>query len=72
MEKIIKENAEQIKSDGKYKFESDKADEITIRPNSKDERNYFSTVISNIGPSGIQYAKDFVTPFLEPVKTAKS
>lgn len=72
MEKIIKENAEQIKSDGKYKFDSDKADEITIRPNSNDERNYFSRVVSNIGPSGIQYAKDFVTPFLEPVKTAKS
>lgn len=72
MEKIIKENSEQIKSDGKYKFDNDKSNEITIRPNSNDERNYFSRVVSNIGPSGVQYAKDFVTPFLEPVKTAKS
>ena len=36
-----------------------------------DNKNVFSQAISNLDESGIQLAKDIITPFLSPVQTAK-
>ena len=34
-------------------------------------KNVFSQAVSNLDESGIQLAKDIITPFLSPVQTAK-